>query len=99
EKWFFQHPIHDLLDGFRFLAKITMRAERITRPRLRRAAARNGNKRILIRKRRRIAVGRNAALIADVMDEQNRNLDGCKVETAQPGSRFVRSRACCAEHG
>src|SRR5262245_23523991 len=94
----FQHPVHDLLDGFRFLAKITMRAERIAWPRFRRATAKDGNKWILIRHPGRIAIGGDATLIADMMYEQNRNLDGCEVEPAQPRSRFVRFRAGGAEH-
>src|SRR5262249_43946179 len=77
-----QHPVHDFLNGFRFLAKIAMSAERITRPRLRRAAARNRNERVLIRKPYRITVGSYRALIADMMHEQNRTLDSCEVEAA-----------------
>src|SRR5262249_2993658 len=89
-EWLLQHPVHDFLNGFRFLAEIAMSAERITRPGFRRAAARNGNERILIRQPSGIAVWRAPALIADVVDKQKRSLDRRKIKSAQTGPRLDR---------
>jgi hypothetical protein len=60
-----------------------MGTERVAGSRLRCTATKNGNEWISRRKPGRITVGSYRALIADVMDKQDWNLDGSEIESAQ----------------